>query len=221
MEPYFSKNLTRLVQFIIERKRSGRNDLPSLQELSDQLGMSVPTLREQIEALKVLGVLEARPRHGVHIRPVDLSDGLTKNAIIAAAFDIQYFYQLSQLRDEIETSWFAPAAKLLDEEDIKHLEKIVARAEGKLEGKPIQIPYQEHKELHLSIYKRLDNLFVKGILEAYWTVYESVGMNLYTDLDYQVNVWDFHKAIVHAIKTKAYQEGQTLLVEHMKLLHNR
>jgi len=221
LNQFFPNNQSKLLKYVIERKQEGRDDLPSIQELSEQLGMSVPTLREQIEALKVLGIIAARPRHGIHIQPIDFSAGFKQNAIIAAMFDIKYFYQISELRDRLEQSWFLNAAEQLAAEDIDQLEQYVIKAEAKLQGNPIRIPHIEHKELHLSIYQKLDNLFVMGILNTYWAVYEAVGMNLYTDLEYQMTVWDYHRNIVQAIKKREFNKGQTLLLEHMQLIYKR
>ncbi|HAF63203.1 MAG TPA: hypothetical protein DCK95_12890 [Anaerolineaceae bacterium] len=221
LNQYFTSNQSKLLQYIIERKKEGRDDLPSIQELSEQLGMSVPTLREQIEALKILGIIEARPRHGIHIKPIDFSAGLKQNAIIAASVDMKYFFQISELRDRLEQNWFINAVEQLADEDVDRLEQYVIKAEAKLQGNPIRIPHQEHKELHLSIYQKLDNLFVMGILNTYWTVYEAVGMNLYTDLEYQTTVWDYHRNIVQEIKKRDFEKGQALLSEHMQLIYKR
>ena len=221
LNQYFPNNQSKLLKYIIERKKEGRDDLPSIQELSEQLSMSVPTLREQIEALKILGIIEARPRHGIHIKPIDFSAGLKQNAIVAAMADMKYFYQISEMRDKVEQSWFLNAVEQLKPEDIDQLEQYVIKAETKLQGNPIRIPHNEHKELHLRIYQKLDNLFVIGILNTYWTVYEAVGMNLYTDLAYQMNVWNYHRNIVQAIKKRDFKNGQTLLLEHMQLIYKR
>jgi len=221
LDQYFSENQAKLLRFILGRMKDGREDLPSIQELSELLEMSVPTLREQLEVLKMLGLLDARPRHGLSIHFLDCSAGLRNTALIAASIDRKYFYQFSDLRDKVEQAWFITAAEKLDNSDIEKLQKCVNRAKEKLNGNPIQIPYQEHKELHLSIYEKLDNVFVSGILSTYWTLYEAVGMNLYTDLAYQQKVWDFHGEIIGAIRSGELEKGLHLLEDHMKLLYMR
>jgi DNA-binding FadR family transcriptional regulator len=90
----------------------------------------------------------------------------------------------------------------------------------KLSEPRIQIPFQEHRELHLTIYRRLDNPFVVGLLEAYWDAYEAVELNTYADLAYLQAVWRYHEAIVAAICGEV-AEGKRLLVEHMQLLNAR
>lgn len=221
LEKYFSKNQSKLLEYIIAAKKEGRTGLPSIQELSEKLEMSVPTLREQIEALKVLGILEARPRHGLEIRPFDFSEGLKQNAIFAVCVDMKYFFQFSEFRDRVEMEWFIPAVENLLDSDINQLFNFIESAKEKLKGNPIQIPHKEHKELHLSIYSRLDNLFVIGVLNTYWDLYELVGMNLYTDLDYQNEVWSYHEKIVQKIKQRDYVKSKELLNDHMKLIYKR
>ncbi len=221
LDQYFSENQRKLLQFIIERMKEGRDDLPPIQDLSEKLEMSVPTLREQLEGLKMLGLLDARPRHGLRIRSIDCSASLRQTALIATSIDMKYFYQFSDLRDKIEQAWFIPAVEKLDSADIQQLREYVRLAKEKLNGNPIQIPYPEHKKLHLNIYKKLDNVFVSGILNTYWTLYEAVGMNLYTDLVYQQKVWDYHGNIVDAIRNGDFEKGLHLLNEHMKLLYMR
>jgi DNA-binding GntR family transcriptional regulator len=62
---------------------------------------------------------------------------------------------------------------------------------------------------------------VTGILEAYWEAYEAVGLNLYTDYDYQQKVWVYHQRMVDAIESGDYQAGYQALVEHKDLIYHR
>jgi hypothetical protein len=58
-------------------------------------------------------------------------------------------------------------------------------------------------------------------LEAYWDLYEAVGMNLYTDYDYLEQVWKYHQHMVEAICTNQVDLGFKALVEHKDLIHHR
>ena len=60
-------------------------------------------------------------------------------------------------------------------------------------------PHAEHRALHLTIFRRLNNPFVRGLLEAYWEAYEAVGLSLYSDFHYLREVWTYHDQIVAAI----------------------
>jgi DNA-binding FadR family transcriptional regulator len=85
----------------------------------------------------------------------------------------------------------------------------------------VQIPHSEHRELHLAIYRHLANPFVLGLLEAYWEVYETTGLDVYTDLVYLKQVWQYHEKMVDAICTGHYAVGYQLLMEHLDLLYQR
>jgi DNA-binding GntR family transcriptional regulator len=91
----------------------------------------------------------------------------------------------------------------------------------KLNGQTIQIPHQEHRQLHLGIYRRLDNPFVLGLLEAYWEAYEAVGLNLYTDIGYLQQVWAYHEEMVQSICDGDFARGYQALIEHKDLLYHR
>jgi DNA-binding GntR family transcriptional regulator len=85
----------------------------------------------------------------------------------------------------------------------------------------IQIPHWEHRQLHLNIFKRLNNPFVLGILEAYWEAYEAVGLNLYAGYEYLQEVWRYHQSMVDEISRGDYNAGYQALVDHKDLLHQR
>ena len=107
---------------------------------------------------------------------------------------------------------------LLTDEDIEHLQELVEQAVSQLQKPRIRIPHLEHRELHLTIFSRLDNPFVTGLLEAYWDAYEAVELNTYADYAYLQKVWEYHRRIVNSLVTKEYDEGKRLLVEHTQLL---
>ena len=101
------------------------------------------------------------------------------------------------------------------------LRTLVTSAESKLNRKRIQIPYVEHRDSHLTIFKRLENPFVLGLLEAYWDAYEAVELNTYADIHYLHQVRGYHDQIVDAICVGDVILGKQLLVEHMQLFSIR
>ncbi len=83
---------------------------------------------------------------------------------------------------------------------------------------PPQLPHQEHRDLHLTIYGKLDNVFVVGLLEAYWDAYEAIGLSRYTELSHLKSVWHYHAQIVDALEAGDVNQGYRLLLEHMDLI---
>lgn len=209
------------LQFLAEEGGGSDQRLPSIQELAQRLGISTGKLREQLEVARALGFVEVRPKTGIRSQAYAFYPGIRMSLRFALARDRAYFDQFGVLRNHIEASFWHEAVSLLQPEDIRYLQHLVDRAMALLEGDPIQIPHSEHRELHLTIFSRLDNLFVRGLLEAYWDAYEAVGLNVYADIVYLQAVWDYHNRMVEAIVAGDYERGYTALVEHTGLLTNR
>jgi DNA-binding FadR family transcriptional regulator len=197
------------------------NHLPTLNELSKQLGISVARLREQLEVAKALGLVEARPRTGLRRLPYSFLPAVRQSLSYAIEIDPHNFNVFSDLRDQIEIAYWKQAVSLLTVEDKAALQELIASAWKKLKSARVEIPHEEHKELHLLIYSRLNNPFVKGLLEAYWEAYESVGLSIFADYDYLQNVWEYHQKMVEAICKDDIQEGFQALIEHRSLIHHK
>jgi DNA-binding FadR family transcriptional regulator len=195
--------------------------LPSLNELSKKLGVSVSTLREQMEAARTLGLVEARPRTGIRRLPYSFLPAVRQSLSYAIALNPAYFESFADLRQQIESAYWQAAVSRLTTQDHAALQALVARAWEKLRGAPVQIPQAEHRELHLLIYRRLENPFVLGLLEAYWDAYEAIGLNVYADYTYLEQVWQYHQRMVDAICAGDYEAGFVALVEHTDLIHRR
>jgi DNA-binding FadR family transcriptional regulator len=195
--------------------------LPALNDLSKKLGISVSTLREQMEGARTLGLVEARPRTGIRRLQYSFLPAVRQSLSYAIAIDPKQFQAFADLRQHIEAAYWREAVSCLTPADLESLRALMQRAWAKLHGTPIQIPQDEHRELHLSIYRRLNNPFVLGLLEAYWEAYEAVGLNVYADYQYLTEVWNFHQSMVEAICEGDFEAGYTALVEHTDLIYHR
>jgi DNA-binding FadR family transcriptional regulator len=210
-----------LLRFIAGNGYASGTQLPSLADISERLGISVGKLREQLEVARGLGVVEVRPRTGIRTLEYDFLPAVRQSLLLALAIDPGCFEAFSDLRQHIETSFWHEAVRRLTPDDVALLRGLIRQAAAKLNGHPIQIPHAEHRRLHLTIFSRLDNPFVKGLLEAYWEAYEAVELNLYADYAYLQQVWNYHERIVEAIATGAFDAGHAALVEHTRLLRYR
>lgn len=207
--------------YLIEQDFQPGDRLPSLTELSNQIGVSVGKLREQLEVARALGLVEASPRRGITRTEYSFLPPVRLSLLTALALDRQHFDDFSGLRVHLETAYWNEAVGLLTDEDKQKLRLLVQTAHEKLRHPRIQIPYIEHREFHLTIFRRLNNPFVVGLLEAYWEAYEAVELNTYADFHYLEQVWDYHARIVEAICLGENALGKQLLIEHMQLLSKR
>lgn len=210
-----------LLSYIVEQDFQPGDRLPSLTDLSSQIGISVGKLREQLEVARALGLVEASPRRGITRTCYSFLPPVRLSLLTALALNRQHFDHFSGLRAHLETVYWDEAVALLTQQDKESLQQLVQTAQEKLSHPRIQIPYIEHRELHLTIFRRLNNPFVVGLLEAYWDAYEAVELNTYADFHYLQQVWDYHARIVNAICRGEVALGKQLLMEHMQLLSKR
>lgn len=199
----------------------GNVRLPSLSELSKELGISVASLREQVEVAKALGLVDVRPRTGIRRLPYSFLPAVLQSLSYAIAVDETNFLHFSDLRNHVEACYWDEAVRILSTKDFETLNQLMESAWNKLNGDPIQLPHTEHRLLHLSIFAKLENPFVLGLLEAYWEAYEAVGLNLYADYNYLRDVWNYHQKMVDAICLGDHELGYKSLVEHKDLLQQR
>lgn len=221
-KPAPSHRLSGFLSFLANTDSNGDAErIPSLAELSHQLGISVASLREQMEVAKAMGLVEARPRTGIRRLPYTFKPAVVQSLNYALAVDSNTFAAYSDLRSHIEAAYWYQAVHSLNEQDHQDLRELIRSAFAKLHGQPVQIPHAEHRALHLAIYKRLNNPFVMGLLEAFWEVYEVFGLDVYSDLEYHERVWDYHARMVEAICNRNVTVGYDALMEHMDLIYQR
>jgi DNA-binding FadR family transcriptional regulator len=209
------------LNYLSQVEPSNNYRIPALAQLSKDLGVSIASLREQLEVARMLGLVEVRPKTGIRRLKYTFQPAVTQSLTYALTIDPQAFNQFSDLRNHIEATYWYEAVSKLTAEDLQKLKDLLERAESKLKSHPIQIPHEEHRELHLSIFRRLNNPFVTGLLEAYWEEYESIGLNVYTDLNYLEKVWMYHRKMVDSLISGEYSAGYQALLDHTDLLLKR
>lgn len=217
------RNPSEFFQYLADNLNSQPDDdqLPAMSTLSAELDISVARLREQLEVAKALGFVDVKPRTGIRRLPYRFLPAVWQSLAYAIEVDRTNFDAFSTLRRHIEMCFWHQATEALSTEDHTHLRNLMAEAWAKMRGTPIRIPHEEHREFHLSIYRRLSNPFVLGILEAYWEAYEAVGLNVYADYDYLKEVWNYHQQMVDAICEGDLDAGYRALVDHTDLLYHR
>ncbi len=214
-EPDLSSEILR---YIVEHHLHAGDRLPTLTDLSVELGVSVSKVREELSIARALGFVQVKPRLGMQVQPFDFAPAATLSVLYALGLDREHFHAFARLRGSLELSFWHEAVAQLTPEDIAELRRLVTLARERLSRVPIEVPYQEHRHLHLAFFKHLENPFVQGILEAYWAAYKAFGLALYADLSHHREVWDYHERMVEAVARGDIDAGHRALREHMTLL---
>ena len=206
------------LHYLIDKQIVPGERLPTLNQIGQELGISVGKLREQLEIARSLGLVSVRPRVGIVREPFDFSQAMLASLLFGLASGEAEFKQFSELRQAIEIAFWQEAVNGLTDGDKQKLQQIVAQAWDKLKGDPIHVPNDEHRQLHLTIFIRLQNPFVQGMLAAYWDAYEASELTRFSPYDYWLEVWNYHERIVEAIVQDDVASGLSLLEAHFALL---
>ena len=210
-----------LLRYLVEGGFQPGDKLPTLSEISQHLGVSVAKTREELEVARAFGLVDIKPGRGMILQRYSFTPAVRLSALYAIGHDPSLFDALTEARNGLETCFWEQAVRLLEADDIAKLRDLIAKAREQLNRTPIAVPYVEHRQLHLAIFAKLNNLFVIGFLESYWDAYDAFGLNLYAELSYHHTVWDYHEQMVDAIEAGDFERGKQLLVEHMALLRHR
>lgn len=212
--------LSELLRYLAAEQRD-YDRIPTLADLSRSLGISISCLREQLEVARSLGVVEVKPKTGIRKLPYTFRSTLQQSLAYAMEIDDNTFEAFSDLRAKIESAYWYQAVSTLKADDTSALMDLISQAEEKISRFPPQIPHKEHREFHLLIYSRLDNPFVKGILESYWDLYETNDYHVIMDRAYLELVWRYHRQMAEAIRAGDYDKGFSLMQDHLKLILQR
>ncbi|MDX2159728.1 MAG: FCD domain-containing protein [bacterium] len=212
-----------LLEYIVQHGYQPGDRLPTINELQEKehLGISISKVREQLEVARALGLVEVRSKTGMRMKEYSFTPAVRLSLFCALALDPRHFEFFSQLRNHIETAFWHEACASLTDDDKAEMRQCVETARQKLLGTHIVIPNEEHRRFHLTVFKRLDNPFVMGLLEAYWDAYQAVELNRYADYDYHRQVWDYHQRILDAICEGDYERARQWFVDHTQLLRHQ
>ncbi len=206
------------LRYLVDSQAAPGERLPTLNQIGQELGVSVGKLREQLEIARGLGLVSVRPRVGIVREPFDFSQAVLASVLFGLGTGEAQFEQFSELRQAIEIDFWETAVRELTPEDKAFLQLLVTKAWAKLKGNPIHVPNEEHRQLHLAIFCRLENPFVQGMLAAYWDAYEASELTRFSPYEYWLEVWEYHEKIVNAIVQGDFAAGLDLLKAHFDLL---
>lgn len=117
-----------LREYFKENRFKPGDPLPNEIEIANQLNVSRNVVREALSRLRMLGMIEARPRRGMVMAQPDLLAGLEKvlNPLILSTDNLKDIFEM-RLILEMGIAEFLFARKT--KKDIEELEQIVARQE--------------------------------------------------------------------------------------------
>ena len=188
--------------------------LPSENELADMFNVSRITIRQALQKLSVLGLVETRFGEGSFVKKFDIGENM--NALVPMLYlDKSSNLQVFEFREIIETEAVGFAAERATPDGIADLEKTLLEMQMAYEKESYDIFARKDLEFHFKISQMTGNklliqtnIILKKILE--------VSMeNVIGKMGCENGIF-YHKEIIHAIEEKEEVKAANTMKEHIK-----
>jgi len=193
-----SATIDRILSMISEGFWEPGECLPAQRELAKSLGVGMSTLREALQSLQTMGVLEMRHGSGTYVsnQPLSMYGKMIDVSVGLASMDLEMFFEA---RGIIETGLAYLAAQHAADEQISELFEIL---DGELEY--IDEEHNDHyHDLDLSFHRLVsemaNNLFLAQINVSLFKVLDK----LFRILPLTKEGWRLHFAVAEAIRDRA------------------
>ena len=189
--------------------------LPSHEELTQQLGVSKASLREGLQKLSAMGVIEIKQGLGTTVSIPKISNyfKVLSPRLITTGSSLS---DLFEARKYIEAATVVNTITRGDEEDIKGLQELISEMEKVFHKGNIESFLRKDIEFHNRIAIAGKNkvlLEILNIINELLFFQENVAHRIPGAIE---RAFDFHKRIFQAIKEKDLQKAQSLMTEHIE-----
>jgi len=117
--------LSEFLRYLVNHEQAEDQSLPSLADLSQELGVGIAALREQLEVARALGLVEVRPRIGIRRKAYSFLPAVRQSLAYALALDKTHFQAFADLRKHIEMTYWHEAVQKLTAEDRSALNNVI------------------------------------------------------------------------------------------------
>ncbi|MBW2077943.1 MAG: TAXI family TRAP transporter solute-binding subunit [Deltaproteobacteria bacterium] len=213
------KNFADEIAEILQRKIFEMNlkegdRLPSHEELAQDLGVSKASLREGLQKLSTMGVIDLKQGLGTIVATPQISNYLkilsprliTKGSTLTELFEG---------RKCIESTTVSNAAMKADERDIRNLRGLLSEMEKALQDEDTETFLRRDVEFHNCIAQAGKNEVLEEILNVINELllfHENLTQRMPGGIK---KAYDFHKRIFNAIKEKNAPLARQIMEEHI------
>ncbi len=193
--------------------------LPPEREHARILGISLPSLREALRALSILGIAEMRPGSGTYLRS-SLSTCSSDPFSLLFHLSKPVHIDLFEARMGIEGIIVELAAKKRNQEDLRNMEKALKRMRSHLKDKKEYIEYEF--EFHQAIIRAAKNIILKDFMEKmYKVLYESRRRTVEQLRDVYRESYLDHYQIYRHIRAGDPKKARQAMVKNLSAVEER
>lgn len=201
-----------VVEYVKDAIRSGKysygDKLPSEGELADELGVGRSSLREGMNILRAVGLVETRRGDGSYIDNKTEENFIEVLGLKSGSTSTEFLI----LRKVLEVGSISLACQKITDEEIDHLQELTDRL---VPETPVEQYIEADREFHTTIMGVLGNKFVLALNDMIFLNRMTMIMMILRDPSIQEDTKRSHQNIVDALRSRNSQACITAMTIHL------
>ncbi|MGO8914302.1 MAG: FadR/GntR family transcriptional regulator [Stellaceae bacterium] len=209
--------ITKLMEFVAERRLQPGDRLPSERELAERLGVGRNAIREAIAMLASLRVVEARPQSGIYLREVrhrSSFEALVLLSQLGLPPTVREIGETMEVRAALERSAIEHACARRDDGDLAALDGILESTAAVIAAKGNIA--EEDNAFHLALVGAAHNAILVRVLNAFYELTLPRRRLYFARPQRGKASHKQHEQIVAAVKARDVERGIALMHHHME-----
>ena len=207
-----------VAQTILERIATGElrpgHRLPSQRDLAESMGVGLAVIREAVQRLQALNIVEATHGSGTVIRPFHWMPLIYDPALFALAVQRIGVRDLWETRRLLEGQVIRLAVERATEADLMAMRAVIDRAH------PLPLDYAAsqrlNREFHLALAHATQNAVLEDLVAPLLEVRTEGVAHRFTQ-EYCRRTWEAHQAIYDAVAARDLGEAERAIVAHFEV----
>ncbi len=204
-------------QQIIDREWVSGMKLPSETELGNIFGVSRVTIRQALQKLAVMGLVETRFGEGSFVKEADLGQQVKTALLPSAYLQPHSTNEVLEFRSVIEVETAGLAARRATDKDIARLKELLARQMDEA-TRTVTSFAEDDMEFHMTIARSTGNALIIATYEILWDILNSAMYQTVRGFGYG-GALPFHQQIIEAIE--AHDEHRAIVAMKAHMENNR
>lgn len=197
---------------IVQGKWKPGMKIPSENKLTKMLGVSRISLREALQKLITLGILETKQGEGTFVKKVT-GDTYMNSLLPFFMLDKPETINILEYRKIVECGVVSLAVEKATKEDILMLEQNVKKMEKNINNTEMHV--EADVNFHIALAEITRNSVIIKVSYLTMEAMRKSMEDLYSPLDIKEFGLKYHKEIVNAIKERDKIKAQELMEEHI------
>lgn len=198
---------------LLGQGRYGPGDrLPTEREMMDRLGVGRSSIREGLQALQLMGLIDIQVGRGTFVRRVD-SEVMVNPHLLARLMEKETTRELLEARRLLEPAIAALAAQRATAEDLAEVERLLHRIEELMHrGEPT---YQASATFHHRLAQAAKNAVLIRFMESIMSLMAHRGEQIEHDGDFLKWELASHWEVFRAVRSRDPEQAAEVMRQHL------